>query len=139
MNSGRRIILAEADARQTALAPDTGAAAGLARGPVGLPDWQQQLAAAVRDPLELLALLGLAPADLGPEVTAAGLVAAARDFPLSVPRGFIARMRHGDPRDPLLRQVLSLPEELRAAPGYIDDPLHEAAMRGAPGLLQKYA
>ena len=33
---------------------------------------------------------------------------AARDtgFPLRVPRGFVARMRHGDPDDPLLLQVL---------------------------------
>ena len=32
--------------------------------------------------------------------------AAAAQFPLRVPRGFVARMRRGDPHDPLLRQVL---------------------------------
>ena len=36
--------------------------------------------------------------------------AAAAQFPLRVPRGFVARMRHGDPSDPLLRQVLPLDE-----------------------------
>ncbi len=47
-------------------------------------------------------------------------------------------MRHGDPEDPLLRQVLSVPQELLPARGYVADPLEETAARGAPGLLQKY-
>jgi EF-P beta-lysylation protein EpmB len=115
----------------------------IAREPGGrltaaVPDWQQELARAVRDPVELLALLGLAPGQLGPEVTAESLRSAAADFPLRVPAGFIGRMRHGDPRDPLLRQVLSIPEELLSVPGYVADPLEEDAARGAPGLLQKY-
>ncbi|HTQ35767.1 MAG TPA: EF-P beta-lysylation protein EpmB [Steroidobacteraceae bacterium] len=104
-----------------------------------VPDWQRQLAEAVRDPLQLLELLGLAPEQLGPEVTAAGLAAAARDFPLRVPGAFIARMRHGDPRDPLLLQVLAHPRELEPAAGFVADPLEEAASRSAPGLLRKYA
>jgi EF-P beta-lysylation protein EpmB len=140
------MIAAEPDARQTgepvalagvALAQASAAAAQ--SGVAGTPDWQQQMAAAVRDPLELLALLGLAPGDLGPEVSAATLAAAARDFPLRVPRGFIQRMRHGDPRDPLLLQVLSLPQELLEVAGYVHDPLGEATARAAPGLLHKYA
>lgn len=117
------MIAAEPDGRQTA----------------PLPDWQQQLAAAVRDPLELLALLGLAPGDLGPEFTASGLAAAARDFPLRVPHAFIARMRPGDPADPLLRQVLAVPQEMLGVAGYGPDPVGEAAAREAPGLLHKYA
>ncbi len=103
-----------------------------------VPDWQQELARAVRDPLELLALLGLTPPQIGPAVSAESLRAAAADFPLRVPRSFIARMRHGDPQDPLLRQVLSVPEELLAAADFVTDPLQETAARGAPGLLQKY-
>jgi EF-P beta-lysylation protein EpmB len=55
-----------------------------------------------------------------------------------VPRGFVARMRRGDPGDPLLRQVLPLPDEQLAVPGYGADPLQEAQARRAPGLLQKY-
>jgi EF-P beta-lysylation protein EpmB len=103
-----------------------------------LPDWQGQLAAAVRDPVELLSMLGLAPGDLGAQVTAESLRESARGFPLRIPRSFIARMRHGDPADPLLRQVLALPAELLPAEGYVHDPLDEATARGAPGLLQKY-
>ncbi len=37
---------------------------------------------------------------------------AAARFPLRVPRGYVARMRRGDPHDPLLRQVLPLAAEL---------------------------
>ena len=33
---------------------------------------------------------------------------AAGDFSLLVPRGFVARMRPGDPHDPLLLQVLQI-------------------------------
>ncbi len=105
---------------------------------VGIPDWQQQLARAVRDPVELLELLGISPSQIGPGVTASSLRAAASDFPLRVPHSFVARMRHGDPRDPLLRQVLAHPDELLPADGYVADPLDERAARGAPGLLQKY-
>ena len=117
------MIAAEADARQTRQ----------------LPDWQRELAEAVRDPLELLSMLRLNPADLGPGISAADLTQAARGFPLRVPRGFIARMRPGDAADPLLRQVLAVPAELQPAEGYGPDPLDEAAARGAPGLLRKYA
>lgn len=104
-----------------------------------VPDWQQQLARAVRDPVELLALVGLVPEQLGPGVNAATLREAASGFPLRVPHAFVARMRQGDPADPLLRQVLAVPEELLPVTGYGADPLQETSMRGAPGLLQKYA
>lgn len=104
-----------------------------------IPDWQRQLAEAVRDPLQLLGMLELQPEQLGPGITAAGLAAAAKDFPLRVPHAFIARMRRGDPRDPLLLQVLAQPLELEPAAGYVTDPLAETAARDAPGLLRKYA
>lgn len=128
---GRRIIAAEADSRHTALA---GATVAELR-PSG---WQQELAQAVRDPLELLALLGLEPSQIGAGETAASLQAGALDFPLRVPRSYIARMRHGDPADPLLRQVLSTGAERLAVTGYVTDPLQEQNAREVPGLLHKY-
>jgi EF-P beta-lysylation protein EpmB len=94
--------------------------------------WQADFAAAVTDPAELAALLGLPDAWVGPAREAA------RSFPLRVPRSFVARMRHGDAADPLLRQVLPLAEELRPALGRSADPLQEADARRAPGLLHKY-
>jgi L-lysine 2,3-aminomutase len=48
-------------------------------------------------------------------------------------------MRHGDPDDPLLRQVLPIADELIDAPGYDGDPLQEHELHASPGLLQKYA
>jgi EF-P beta-lysylation protein EpmB len=96
------------------------------------PAWQRALQDAVTDPLELLSLLGLGPEWLAPAR------AAARRFPLKVPRGFVARMRRGDPRDPLLMQVLPLAEELGELPGFVVDPVGDLAARTGPGLLHKY-
>nr|VFK15967.1 MAG: L-lysine 2,3-aminomutase [Candidatus Kentron sp. LFY] len=59
-------------------------------------------------------------------------------FSLLVPRGYVARMRKGDPRDPLLRQVLPIAEESAISPGYARDPLDERHALRAPGILQKY-
>lgn len=94
--------------------------------------WQQLWREAIRDPRELLCLLGL-------EAHAARISdAAAAQFPLRVPRGFAARMRHGDPDDPLLRQVLPVIEEDRIVPGFELDAVGDGAARGATGLIHKY-
>ncbi|MEJ2644224.1 MAG: EF-P beta-lysylation protein EpmB [Gammaproteobacteria bacterium] len=94
--------------------------------------WQQALARAYRTAGELLQAL-----DLQDRVSTA-VQEAARQFPVRVPRGFAARMRHGDPHDPLLRQVLPIEAETLAAPGYGPDPLNESAAMTAPGVLHKY-
>lgn len=96
------------------------------------PTWQQELAEAIGTVQELAAALGLSPADLG------GASEAARHFPLRVPRSFVARMRPGDPRDPLLLQVLPLAAELAEEAGYGTDPVGDRDARRAPALLQKY-
>lgn len=97
-----------------------------------VPAWRRAQAEAVTDPRELLALLGL-PADLLPAAQRAADL-----FGLRVPRGYVARMRPGDPRDPLLLQVLPLGAELREVPGYGADPLAEGEAAPRPGLLHKY-
>jgi EF-P beta-lysylation protein EpmB len=96
------------------------------------PAWQQALQDAVSDPAELVALLRLGPEWVEPARTAA------RQFPLKVPRGFVDRMRRGDPRDPLLLQVLPLGAELDEVPGYVSDPVGDLAAKAGPGLLHKY-
>ncbi|MCL1525370.1 EF-P beta-lysylation protein EpmB [Xanthomonas nasturtii] len=94
--------------------------------------WQQQWRDAVRDPRVLLALLGL-------DAQAAAISdAAAAQFPLRVPRAFVARMRRGDLHDPLLRQVLPLDAELQPVPGFGLDAVGDAAARTAAGVIQKY-
>ncbi len=94
--------------------------------------WQQAWREAVRTPQELLSLVGLEA--LASRVSAE----AAMQFPLRVPRGFVARMRRGDAADPLLRQVLPLDEEMRPVPGFSLDAVGDAAARAATGVLQKY-
>lgn len=94
--------------------------------------WQQALAAAVTDPVELCELLGLDPA-LVPAALQAG-----NGFPLKVPRGFVDRMKRGDPHDPLLLQVLPLGAELATVAGFTLDPVGDMASRAGTGLLHKY-
>lgn len=96
------------------------------------PRWQQELAEAVRDPAELLQLL-----DLDPALLPAARKAAAQ-FPLRVPRSFVARMQRGDPNDPLLRQVLPLAAELEPMPGYLSDPVGDLQAMQPGGILHKY-
>lgn len=60
-------------------------------------------------------------------------------FPVRVPRGFVERMRPGDPEDPLLLQVLPRTEERETVPGFNADPLGEAGVSPRPGVLHKYA
>lgn len=86
---------------------------------------------AIRDPLELLRLVGLPAATIGDD-------AAARGFPLRVPLAYVARMRTGDPTDPLLLQVLPQAAETVAVPGYVADPVGDMQALSAPGLLHKY-
>lgn len=95
-------------------------------------DWQKSLARAIRDPRELLEMLEL-PMALLPAAQQA-----ANDFPLLVPHGYVARMRPGDPEDPLLRQVLPLDAELRDVAGYVADPVGDLQAMSRPGVLHKY-
>ena len=104
-----------------------------ANRPTGQPPrWQQLWREAVTDPHELLRLLGLSShaTDLLP----------GRDtgFALRVPRGFVARMRHGDPRDPLLLQVLPQAAELVQVAGFGPDAVGDLEARAAHGVLHKY-
>ena len=96
------------------------------------PNWRQAWRDAVRDPRELLAMLGL------DALAAAISDAAAAQFPLRVPRGFVARMRHGDRHDPLLRQVLPVLDEDRIVAGFGLDAVGDAAARRGGGVIHKY-
>jgi EF-P beta-lysylation protein EpmB len=105
-------------------------------------DWRAVLSRAIRDPVELCRRLGL------PEELAAEAAQSTAGFRVLVPEPYLARMRPGDPRDPLLMQVLPRKEELAAesmgsgspgsGPRFISDPLNEAEATRAPGLLGKY-
>ncbi|MEN6459063.1 MAG: EF-P beta-lysylation protein EpmB [Thermoguttaceae bacterium] len=97
----------------------------------GPDDWQSILAQAVRNPSELCEILGI------PRLLPADAEAAMR-WPMLVPRTYVARIRPGDPADPLLRQVLPQAAELTPVDGFSTDPLDEAASLGQGPLLRKY-
>ena len=93
-------------------------------------DWRHAWRDGVRDPQELLAILGLQ--SLADKLSTTG------QFPLRVPRGFVARMRHGDANDPLLRQVLPLDDEDRIVPGFELDAVGDGEARRGGGVIHKY-
>lgn len=92
--------------------------------------WQKILAQGFASVNELLEFLAL-PSGLGS-------TAADKQFKTRVPRSFAARMQRGNPRDPLLLQVLAVDDELSVADGYVVDPLSESKGNPLPGLLHKY-
>lgn len=95
--------------------------------------WQETLSDLVTDPAELLALLELSPGDMG--LAKQGQL----DFPLRVPRPFLARMEVGNPQDPLLLQVWPQGDEDLEVPGFVADPLEEMDSQPVAGILHKYA
>lgn len=95
-------------------------------------DWQKALAQAIREPRELLALLGLSEQDFPQGILPRP------DFPLRVPHSYTARMRHGDASDPLLLQVLAQQAEMLATADYVADPVGDKQATVSPGLLHKY-
>lgn len=98
-----------------------------------VPRWQQLWREAITDPVELLRLLGL-------ESQASTLLAGAdTGFAVRVPRGFVTRMRHADPADPLLLQVMPGVGELLDAPGFSTDAVGDLDARTVPGVLHKYS
>jgi EF-P beta-lysylation protein EpmB len=94
--------------------------------------WQRELAESITRPDALIAALGLEAEHIEPAR------AAAAGFDLRVTRAYLARIRRGDPDDPLLLQILPRAAELVESPGFESDPLHERRARRAPNLLQKY-
>lgn len=95
-------------------------------------DWRRAWREAIREPAELLALLELP--GLATDLSAS----AQAQFPMRVPRGFAARMRRGDPYDPLLRQVLPLVDEDRRVAGFHLDAVGDGAANAGAGVLHKY-
>jgi len=104
------------------------AISAVAKHPVA---WQSELGRGIRDPAELCRLLAL------PEQTFSGVDIESR-FATRVPRGFVARMRSGDPNDPLLRQVLPLIRETERVIGFVSDPVGDMPALKRPGLIHKY-
>ncbi|MFC1326816.1 MAG: EF-P beta-lysylation protein EpmB [gamma proteobacterium symbiont of Ctena orbiculata] len=105
--------------------PETGSS-------VQTPGWQKELAEGFSRVAELLAYLQIEPSAVTDHSRANA------QFPLRVPREFAALMTKGDPRDPLLLQVLPSAHEMARPAGFTIDPVGDGEAKQRPGLLQKY-
>lgn len=94
------------------------------------PGWQQSMKAAIRSSRQLLDQVGLADVNV---ISAM----AEKEFPVFAPLEYVARMKKGDLADPLLNQVLAVPQEF-ADVGGVADPVGDGSAEIVPGLLQKY-
>lgn len=103
------------------------------RASSAVPTWREELRFAVRDVGELCRRLQLS-SEVAEQATSG-----AEAFPIFVPPSYLARIRPGDPHDPLLRQVLPVAEESTDVPGFSADPVGDLNAALHPGVLQKYA
>ena len=87
------------------------------------------MATAIRTAADLRRHLHLPPADP---------TAAESNFPVFVPLSLAARIRPGDPDDPILRQVLAAPAEDEMVPGFGGDPVGDLPAAKDGGLIHKY-
>ena len=94
--------------------------------------WRQQLAQAATSPAALVEQLQLDTSILE------AAEQANRIFRQKAPANFIRKISPGDPRDPLLLQILPHARELISQPGYEHDPVGDLNALKAPGVLQKY-
>lgn len=91
--------------------------------------WRAALRDAIRSADELRKTLGIS--------ISATSTSPEPDFPVLVPRGFASRMRHGDPKDPLLMQVLPSQSEA-AGEGLPTDAVGDLPSTRQHGLIHKY-
>lgn len=91
--------------------------------------WRESMKSAIRSSSELCGLLDIDQSAACPSAEV--------DFPVFVPREFVAKMEPGNPRDPLLLQVLAGLAE--SEPGGSVDAVGDAAAALTPGVLKKYS
>ena len=94
--------------------------------------WQTELIESVISVEELIMRLNLSPKLLGQGQKAA------LKFQVRVPPSYIKRIRAGDPKDPLLLQVLPVREELTKNKNYSKDPLNELNHNPKSCVIHKY-
>ena len=93
--------------------------------------WQQQMKAAIRDLPALRKTLELPKDSTGKS--------AESSFSVFAPLPFVNRMERGNPKDPLLLQLLPTDLEDTSPPHFTTDPLAESDAVLGPGVLKKYS
>ncbi len=94
--------------------------------------WQLQLKNMTRSLAELLDLVDISINQL-PKYEKAE-----RSFPVRATAHYLSLIKKGDLDDPLLKQILPDPKELKSVDGFIDDALMESEYRHGEGLIRKY-
>lgn len=94
--------------------------------------WSTSLRQAIRSREELIRELGLNESGR----SAGGRVET--DFPVLVPRSYLARMKRADWDDPLLKQVVPQEAENDVVSGFSPDAVGDQDAKLTPGLIQKY-
>jgi L-lysine 2,3-aminomutase len=94
--------------------------------------WQSLLKENITSLGELLDAVGI------PEQNRAEVGLQDYGFPVMVPRHFVSLIEKGNLNDPLLKQVLPLPQEGQVSSGFITDPLQEKQFTPVAGCLHKY-
>jgi EF-P beta-lysylation protein EpmB len=100
--------------------------------PLKTSSWQQDLAQAITSPADLITALGL------PAKWLDGMESASKLFQLKITRHYLGLIKHNDPDDPLLLQVMPGIQERMEVAGFTTDPVDDARSMILPGLLQKY-
>ena len=115
--------------------------------------WQTDLANMITDVEELMEIVGLTGQQMEIEALAGKTTITTKNtassslraffpiptsFPLRVTRSFASRIAKGNPKDPLLLQVLPKPEESFDYKGFSTNPLNESFFQQDYGVLQKY-
>lgn len=101
-------------------------------------DWKSQLADSSHSLESLLKKLGLKPEQLPSVWDARQNDKHIQDFPIKATEHFISNIAFGDPKDPLLLQVLPQQQENIRHLGYTADPLQESTFNPIPGVVHKY-
>ena len=95
-------------------------------------DWQTLLKESLISAAELVSHLEL------PEECLPGAESGHKLFELRAPKPYLERIEKGNPKDPLLLQILPVQQESTQVTGYATDPLEEAESNPMPGLIHKY-
>ena len=95
-------------------------------------NWTYYLKTAIRSNKTLLQILNLP--------TNKSIADTQSDFPVFAPKTLITRIKKGDLNDPILKQILAVPEENDppSQPNYKEDPLEEKSFTKVAGLIHKY-
>lgn len=108
--------------------------------------WQQIMKTAIRDSKSLLQAVGLSIEQFLPSQDSGNRqnlqIQAEKEFPVFVPKPFLSRIQPKNPEDPLLKQVLAIPEESDSLvqTGFVNDPLKElkGSAKTESGIIKKY-